>query len=932
MDPSRIKAYLQTTCSALGFDIGEVWWCKKQPSDGSIDSDSKKFVQLYTSKSYELHRSSLVSPLGESPSTDSEAHDVSKHVLSPQLVDAISSSTQVVWSTCTSTNGLLGRSDMKLHTAVGMPVAVDSSGNMCVVVMFGAGRMESNVERMEYLQSIFNFASDNMGGCMPLISNSEKEEELDKSSTSIVSSNCGSTEGITTHFISLRKSIRRTLSSNNLHNIEEDRGKGVEITHVHTLSAAPKDKFGIPMLPKSAEVDFEERGVPGMIKSEESSETGSQSPDSEVSDENPPPPSPPSPVQNIDEYDYGLWTSILETPSFHPVSSAPTSLTPSTRDRVEEFVTGFLGLSVFDACDVWVKTPAGLSQIFSMKCESAPDGFECFQVINRREGLKKWDGAIGRCYATGDPVWEIGEGEYDEERRGLLKKADVNTIMAVPVHSRVGGGPPDFVVAFYSRDVVEPISACLRFVQQAVKMVWSSEEGGLEDVNMVDVGEIAGDMERQKEFSKKRNIETVQALQGMEVTTSDQPRYKKEEWIVKSETTTAKNFVMQQAARQRLPHMMSSITERMYGSSSGMNLGLGGEAVLPQHIISEDDAFEGFEPSEGLDHSQSKRRKSGDNNTGGFPPFPSSFFQSPPPPTSSSAALDPLDATYHGSSSLHFTNSFTFDPGLNLDASYHGDPAYMTQTTYTTAPIMRDPNPPINYFGSNGIDQFNYDPKPAAAERKKPKATTRRRSNPKNSAGATKACRILGCEALAANRRPYCVKHSGSRQCEHPSGCGKCAQGSTRFCIAHGGGRRCTFIGCDKGARDKFFCAAHGGGKRCSIDGCSKSAVGGSAQCTSHGGGKRCKVQGCEKSAQSSTNFCVRHGGGKKCAHENGDGKRCDKVARGRTDYCASHGGGIRCKLENCNRVAIGKLQLCRSHGQQAPKLQGTFCLPLGTN
>jgi hypothetical protein len=27
------------------------------------------------------------------------------------------------------------------------------------------------------------------------------------------------------------------------------------------------------------------------------------------------------------------------------------------------------------------------------------------------------------------------------------------------------------------------------------------------------------------------------------------------------------------------------------------------------------------------------------------------------------------------------------------------------------------------------------------------------------------------------------------------------------------------------------------------------------------------------------------------------------------------HGGGVRCKLEGCNRVAIGKLQLCRAHG-----------------
>ena len=27
------------------------------------------------------------------------------------------------------------------------------------------------------------------------------------------------------------------------------------------------------------------------------------------------------------------------------------------------------------------------------------------------------------------------------------------------------------------------------------------------------------------------------------------------------------------------------------------------------------------------------------------------------------------------------------------------------------------------------------------------------------------------------------------------------------------------------------------------------------------------------------------------------------------------HGGGVRCKLAGCNRVAIGKLQLCRTHG-----------------
>jgi hypothetical protein len=182
------------------------------------------------------------------------------------------------------------------------------------------------------------------------------------------------------------------------------------------------------------------------------------------------------------------------------------------------------------------------------------------------------------------------------------------------------------------------------------------------------------------------------------------------------------------------------------------------------------------------------------------------------------------------------------------------------------------------------------------------------------------------------------ARKNGARQCEFLGGCTKkVAQGSTtgrRFCVAHGGGRRCTFQGCDKAARDKYFCAAHGGGKRCCVEGCNKSAVGGSAQCTRHGGGKRCKAQGCDKSAMSGTNFCVKHGGGKKCSHvDAATQKRCEKAARGRTDHCASHGGGVRCKWDNCNSLGIGKLQLCRKHGQQNAALlqaqSSLLCQPL---
>jgi hypothetical protein len=37
-------------------------------------------------------------------------------------------------------------------------------------------------------------------------------------------------------------------------------------------------------------------------------------------------------------------------------------------------------------------------------------------------------------------------------------------------------------------------------------------------------------------------------------------------------------------------------------------------------------------------------------------------------------------------------------------------------------------------------------------------------------------------------------------------------------------------------------------------------------------------------------------------------------VARGKTEFCAAHGGGVRCKAANCNKLAIGTQQLCRTH------------------
>jgi len=79
----------------------------------------------------------------------SRKDELDKHKLSPRLVDAISNTTQILWANSEKREGLLGRSDLPLQTAVGMPVAVDSNGNMCVVVMFSPAQLRSSDEAME---------------------------------------------------------------------------------------------------------------------------------------------------------------------------------------------------------------------------------------------------------------------------------------------------------------------------------------------------------------------------------------------------------------------------------------------------------------------------------------------------------------------------------------------------------------------------------------------------------------------------------------------------------------------------------------------------------------------------------------------------------------------------------------------------------------
>lgn len=362
-------------------------------------------MQLYTSKSYENRRSMLVRPADEEGETalvtteDAERNESEKHVLSPLLVDAISRTAQVVWAHTKKQEGLIGRSDIRLQTAVGMPVAVDGSGNMCVVVMFSPNNVHSTDDAMEYLQSISKSAtSTSIPSLLPAFDPKQGLVSIPHhhASRGIIPllSSPAMTDGVTTRFVSLEETpvasqVSQVLS---VPEVQSDRD----------LYSAPKDCFGIPMLPSASEIESTSKYNNG----------------NSVSDA-------------FDEASYGVWSTIMDTMESPSLDGRPDmygsvngnsngdvsaplyttnkpEMPPERTERLEEFASAFLEVSVFDFAEVWIPIGAQaghLGQVTSIISTDANPNVKEFIQSTEKILIKSWSGAIGRAFASGNPVW-----------------------------------------------------------------------------------------------------------------------------------------------------------------------------------------------------------------------------------------------------------------------------------------------------------------------------------------------------------------------------------------------------------------------------------------------------------------------------------------------------------------------------------------------
>lgn len=526
MDPDRVRSYLQVACAGLGFDIGEVWWMTNENGTSTVASitdtadasaststsnthanrpGNKRFLQLYTSKAYCNQRSKLVQPHNEvdaefdnehaanvnaDPSPDSaqqltttaaEASDSQslvlhhnnnntieddEHVLSPRIVEAVTRSAQVVWANCQSTQqnvGLLGRSDIKLQTAIGMPVGIDDAGHVWVVVMFSPKNIQSSKDAIEYLQYIGRSAGSSSIPCLlPVVgsddhpndederkgrttndmidnneTNSSHEDEMNKKlsskkegqphclisirppktkqSTSIQQDILG--EGVTAKFVSFNiqdddeDDTNNDTTPNSQNQLttyhQQQHPRTSSINSINDLRLAPKDDFGIPMLPSQNNDTLDNILI----------------------------------TDAFDEASYGIWSTIMNSASGNTIRTSTTiaSKMENIRERLEEFLCAFLGMSVFDVGDAWVLSSddgdngGGVSLVGeendkgkTLKClftvaatENNP-GVNAFRGISANSSVKIGDGAVGKAFSSGYPVWSSDKVRLRTMRTAMI--------------------------------------------------------------------------------------------------------------------------------------------------------------------------------------------------------------------------------------------------------------------------------------------------------------------------------------------------------------------------------------------------------------------------------------------------------------------------------------------------------------------------------
>ncbi len=888
----------------------------------------------------------------ESQTTEDSADELEKHVLSPTMVDAISKTAQVVWAHTKKTEGLTGRSDIRLQTAVGMPVAVDRDGNMCVVVMFSPKNIRSTDNALEYLQSISRSATSTSIPCLlpafdpkaGLISlqhhnhHSSINEALPQLSNVL-------TDDVITRFVPLDSK-----------SMGEGQLSIPEVHSDHALESAPRDCFGIPMLPAVAELGNSRRSEMQSDAINDAFDEASYGVWSTI-------------MQNLDETDSTLLTeqeatrNSLNGNSTMTTSVSMTDLTYiddkpimdiDRQERLEEFASAFLDVSIFDLAEVWV--PAGqnsdcLCLNTSVKSIDNNKSLAEFSRASEKVLIKFWSGAVGRAYSSGNPVWSFKQDVFsDSNRVRLFEQAKIQTVLAVPVFSGKSTTPA-FIFSCYSFVRSTSIPFVLKFVQQALKLLWcgldnvephESVGGDLWDqVAPADLGEMAADVEMHQHFIiKKRPIGSI----STELDSRDESVRSLTSQIHSLENISGVPSVpsiytgqgMESTSPPKVQiHSFEGVHNHIHDAIKSVadmkpahhHIATNANGSKRAHVLLQEPIIEyPQEQQQQQQHTfQEVQLGAVDNNSNGFgSPAPSPLPLAQPfrlpnqvlpnqimPNQVIPNQVVPNDVVPN----QVFPNSAVPNQGLQpinngYTTSYSQGTHVQYQTNQQTQPqtIYNSSQNQRNDYGSNNSnEQYSFPTMQQQQYQQQQGLEPVTMPTPVYSLPMDEVNAVDISPTPLPDFTPQNTNAVNGRNHTSPikNNTPRASTGrSTKTTKA------CRIQGCDDPALARRpYCVRHSGNRMCEHKGCAKCAQGSTRFCIAHGGGRRCTFPGCDKGARDKF-FCAAHGGGKRCKSDG-----CNKSAVGGSSLCTAHGGGRRCAVEGCDKSAQSSTKFCVKHG-----------------
>mmetsp|Transcript_7961 Transcript_7961/g.18600 ORF Transcript_7961/g.18600 Transcript_7961/m.18600 type:complete len:1142 (-) Transcript_7961:12-3437(-) len=1033
MDADRVRSYLQVACAGLGFDIGEVWWMQNENGTTSQavaaieDSNAnisgaittkppkKRFLQLYTSKAYCNQRSKLVQPHENENDEDGSSPELSdsktgvndryagsssqqlatlrrsssevslelerEHVLSPRIVEAVTNSTQVVWANCQKSEGLLGRSDVKLQTAIGMPVGVDATGNVWVVVMFSPQNVESSRDAIDYLQYISNSAaSTNIPCLLPVVGKAYGEDSEDDSSMD--SNNNGGMKTIcngeansndNNQQLSLasikphsRPNLTRNLADGVMaqfmsFNIKDgvESSAGLHSSSpggtINDLQCAPKDHFGIPMLPTSCEMatlddhnafDEASYGVWSTIMNSERHQAGTGGPAKtsgvrmDINNKS-------SQRGNMASALAGDQNDMLNVDKMHLI-----------KGRLEEFAHAFLGMSIFDLADAWTLASALPARVTSndggthrqLKClfsvaatEKNPD-INYLRELSGQTYINVGDGAVGKAFSSGYPVWNsVRHLIYDSSREVALTKCKIETAFAVPIFHSPGSVKPVAVLSCYSLLPKESVPFVLNFVQKALRLLWRGLDKVItphesvgrnlwKDVGPADLGEMAADVEMQNTFiGKKRTLSIGDGLASGDSKRLHEEKRNHERMADndardRSLSLATQNSFLSVLTPFGLPSLGDATNETFSFpvNQPPQGKGLSPAPALPNTVqelspraistgIGEDDSQQFvYLDSNNIGHwaVQQAIQSVGDlqplNGTDQTSVFATqqngTISASPPPQDTSTLSEHQMAYVNYEQSPVETSHSGPKDdPAVicanimefNAMAQMHSQPARPAQGQQFASQQqqLHTPQPMFN-------QQTLIQPLQAPSETCLPCPVAVETGLAANNFISVSQ-QLIGDNEKHSGQPPPVWQQQVQRQ--HPPLPPQHIQSSINM------DQMPVLSASQQGPMQPL--QSYSGVPNDSF--CTDSAVPATMDPSQFALSDRkvCRIQGCNMTAASKRPYCEKHCGNRQCERDG-----CTKCAQGATRFCIAHGGGRRCTFPGCDKGARDKF-FCAAHG-----------------